>query len=503
MATMTLITIGALLTYAVLCLLIGFLPGVRTRLDVGDYYVADRSFSFGVLFFCFTASVYSGLVSTGTMGVVLKGGVAVFFMSTYIIFGYALFYLCGPRIWRWGKQYGYVTQGDLLYDRYQSNAVRVMASTVGFICLLPYIATGIIAVAYVLEIGTAGLLPFWLGALIMYGVISIYVYTGGIRAVTWTNVVQGVLLYFGTIIGAIFIISNYFPDGGVIEAVKKVKPQMLYYGDHTFLKPEYYFSMGIVCVLAGYTCWPHLYNRFYMARDVRQLKLTALLGPFTAVIMFGGALACVLPLIAAAPRVYANPDTVFVLEMFATAPPWLFALIALTVISGAMSTVDGQVHIAGGILSRDLIQKGYFRKDVCSREDDIKYVRLGKNIMVLVTFISYLLALFRPPLMWTLLLVATGWLAQLVPAIFGALFWRRATAPAALAGMTTGLVVTAYCTFIWPSPFGYNGAFWGLVLNAAVYVAVALNTRAPSDEVLERFFGKAAKASGQSVEIKA
>ena len=99
---------------------------------------------------------------------------------------------------------------------------------------------------------------------------------------------------------------------------------------------------------------------------------------------------------------------------------------------------------------------------------------------------------------------ALGGCLQVLPALIGALYWRRGTKTGALSGLISGFTVVLITQFVWTTPFGISisSGAWGLLVNVLVFVAVSLMTQAPSEAQIEKFHGYLASINQQQDEMK-
>ena len=107
-------------------------------------------------------------------------------------------FLCWTPHLVFGKRYGYLTQIQFFRDRWDSSALGLLLFIVLLALLLPYLLIGVMGGGATLNQITSGLIPEWLGGLIVCGVVLIYVTTGGMRGTAWVNTFQTlVFMIFG------------------------------------------------------------------------------------------------------------------------------------------------------------------------------------------------------------------------------------------------------------------------------------------------------------------
>src|SRR5699024_2777423 len=116
-----------------------------------------------------------------------------------------LYFVVGKRIWFLGKKFNYVTPSDLLGDFYNNEKVRIIVGLIVIIFTIPYLQIQLTGGAYLIEVASGGVIRFLLAELLFYAVIITYVWVGGMRAVAWTDIIYGALLFFGLLFVGFYI----------------------------------------------------------------------------------------------------------------------------------------------------------------------------------------------------------------------------------------------------------------------------------------------------------
>ena len=186
---------GALIFIAiyVLSLLgIGFYAYKQRQKDnMQDFFLAGRNLGFTILFLTLYATQYSGNTLLGFSGATYRNGlsflVCVHFM-TAIVVCYLLF---APQLYRLSRENQFLTPGDFIYHRYQSQALRILVTLIMVYALANF------TLAQMRTLGTAfagisqGRVPMWAGVVGLALVMLVYESLGGMRSVAWTDAIQG------------------------------------------------------------------------------------------------------------------------------------------------------------------------------------------------------------------------------------------------------------------------------------------------------------------------
>ncbi len=177
--------------------------------------------------------------------------------------------------WRFhliGKARGHITPADMLADFYESEALRVITAVVQAAFVIAYMVVQAIGLGIVLSIGSGGNIPFEWASLFFMAVTIFYLVVGGNRAAFWTDAIQGVWMYIGVWAAGLYILFTFFPGGigELMERVREVNPRLLQltWAPDLLLSFIIVFSIGVILL-------PHMWLRYYSARDKATLKVSA------------------------------------------------------------------------------------------------------------------------------------------------------------------------------------------------------------------------------------
>ena len=234
-----------------------------------DFYLAGRGMGIFVLFLTLYATQYSGNTLIGFAGRAYRNGfsalVTVLFMSS-IIGAYLLY---APRLFRLSKEHGFITIGDFIQHRYQSNRLTLTISILAILALGNYILTNLKAIGFIVTATTGGAIPFSQGIIVLSLIMVIYETLGGMRSVAWTDVVQGVLLILGVFLIFITIHGHYGGLENAEESLRKIRPDFY---DPLTLKEILTWVSTMTIVFFGISIYPHAIQRIYAAKDEKTLK---------------------------------------------------------------------------------------------------------------------------------------------------------------------------------------------------------------------------------------
>ncbi len=473
--------------YLLVTIVLGLVANRRMAVDLEDFLLYGRQAGFIVLYLTVVATYHSAFAFLGSGGFFYTHGIGFWEAGTWTILVGAITYVMGSRIWALGKRFGYVTPADLMADFYESEAVRVVVALVSVLFTILYIQVQAQGLGYILSAASGDRIPFEIGTLVLLVVAAFYLAAGGLRAVYWTDVVQGVWMYAAVWIGALVLTYKLF--GGPLALWQRVaieRPDLLTVpGPRGFFTPGMWVGMTI-SLSFGIILQPHIMIRYYTATSGTVIKWLGATTPIylmtlyipTAMVGLGGAL--VMPGLEI-------PDRVFPLMLFEHAHPVLTGLILAGATAAAMSTLDSILHSNMTVLTRDVYQRY-----IAPGADDRHYVRVGRFIIVGLLIIGYILSIRTYGFLVTLVTLSGSGALQLLPGVLGVCFPSRRvrTATGVLAGIGAGMVVLYVTLFVAPNPLGIHHGLWALAANFATVLIVSRLTSPPSAETVERIHGE-------------
>ena len=481
--------------YLLATIVIGVLANRRLTVNMEDFLLYGRQAGFIVLYLTVVATFHSAFAFLGSGGFFYTHGIGFWAAGTWTVLVGAITYTLGTRIWALGKKFGYITPADMLADFYESETVRVAVAIVSVLFTILYIQVQAAGLGYILSVATGDRISFGLATAILLVVAAAYLMAGGLRAVYWTDVIQGVWMYVAVWTGALVLVYKLF--GGPVELWRRLvaeRPDLL-----SLPGPEGYFTPGMwfgmtVALSFGIILQPHMMIRYYTAASAKTLKLLGATTPlylfslFIPIAMVGLGGALVLPDLA-------QPDRVFPELLFRYAPAWLTGLILAGATAAAMSTLDSILHSNMTVLTRDVYQR-YIAKE----RSQAHYIAFGRAVVVGLLAVGWFLSVRNLDFLVTIVALSAAGALQLMPAVLGVCYPRRrlTTSAGAVAGIVVGLTAFLALTLIPDDvlarlggmPWGMHDAVFSLLVNFATTVVVSRFTRPPSKETVERIHGE-------------
>ncbi len=480
------IATGLIFLYLVATVVIGVVAGRRMSSTLEDYLLYGRRAGFVILYLTVVASYHSAFAFLGGPGYFFTHGIGFWVAGAWTVLVGAITYVLGSRIWVLGKNYGYVTPADMFADYYESEAMRILVALVSVAFTIVYIQVQATGLGYILSAASQGRINETLGTLILLMISAGYLIAAGVRAVYWTDAVQGVWMYVAVWVGAILLSVELF--GGPLElwqAVMEQRPDLLSLpGPRGTYSPGMWFGFVIVFSF-GIVLQPHLFIRYYTAVSANTIKWLGATTPIclmtlyipAALVGLGGAL--VIPDLQ-------TPDRVFPELLIAYAPTWLAGAILAGATAAAMSTLDSILHANMTVLTRDVYQR--YLVEGKSQEH---YIFVGRMIVVALLIVAFILTLWSSATLVDLVQVSSIGALQLLPGLLGICFPSKnlTTRLGVLAGILIGLDISIFTVYVVPHPFAIHGALWGLTANFAATYFVSRMTAPPSVDTRRRIHG--------------
>ena len=473
--------------YLVLALVLGLIANRRSEGDLEDFLLMGRKTGFIMLYLTVVATYHSAFAFLGSGGFFYTHGIGFWSAGTWTILVGGITYVLGSRIWALGKRFGYITPADLMADFYESDAVRIIVAIVSVLFTILYIQVQAQGLGYILSAASGDRISFELGTLILLVVAAGYLALGGLRAVYWTDVLQGVWMYAAVWIGALVLTYKLF--GGPLALWRRLaaeRPDLL-----TLPGPEGYFGPGMwfgmtIALSFGIILQPHIMIRYYSATSGRVIKWLGATTPIylmtlyipAALVGLGGAL--VMPGLE-------RPDRIFPLMLIEHAPPVLAGLVLAGATAAAMSTLDSILHSNMTVLTRDVYQR-YIKPEATDRH----YVWVGRALIALLLVVGYVLSVRTYAFLVTLVMLSGSGALQLLPGILGVCMpgKRLMTRTGVLAGIAVGMVTLYIMLFVNPNWLGVHHGVWALGANFFTTYAVSRFTAPPSIATVERIHGE-------------
>jgi len=446
---------------------LGFLAGVRRRMDLEQWTVGGRGFGVVLVFLLMAGEVYTTFSFLGASGWAYSRGGPVLYVLAYLTLAYVVSFFILPQIWEVGRRHALQTQSDFFLVRYGSRYLAGLVCIVGIISFIPYVQLQITGVGIIVSVASydgIGRIPAMVGAVAL---LVAFVFASGVRAVAWVSVVKDALMVFAAL--AIGIGVPFLHFGGIapmFAALAQARPGHLTMPGATANLGHAWFVSTVLLTSLGFYMWPHAFGATFTAKSADTLRRNAVIMPLytltLAFILFAGFTAVlVMPHLA-------NGDLALLTVVRNSFPPWFLGVVGG---AGALTAmVPASIFI---LTAATLFAKNLYRPLIAPAMTDDQVARLARAMVVVLGLLSLSLAIFSTTSLVSLLLIGYAGVTQFFPGVALGLYWRRVTAPAVFAGMTAGVAVVVVLMLSHRDPlFGVSAGFLALCLNFLIVTGV-------------------------------
>ncbi|MEN8169324.1 MAG: sodium/proline symporter PutP [Pseudomonadota bacterium] len=480
------VVVATFIGYLVLMLLIGWWAYRRTH-NLADYILGGRRLGPWPTALSAGASDMSGWLLLGLPGYAYVAGIEALWLVAGLLVGTWLNWcIVARRLRRYSERVeNALTIPAFLEQRFQDHTrlLRVVSAIFILIFFLFYTSSGLVAGARLFET-VFGLPYLWA---LSAGTLAIILYTllGGFLAVSWTDLVQGLLMAVALLIVPLYAFAAM---GGVADGFMRVQTVNPYLLDG--LTDSSGAPLGWIAIVSllgwglGYFGQPHILARFKAIRHHREVgKARHIAVSWTALTLLGATLVG-LAAIGYLPQGLEGKDSerAFMLLVGVLFHPLVAGVLLAAVLAAIMSTADSQLLVSSSALAEDFY-KALFRRHASQRE----LIGVGRVAVVAIALLAFVLAL--QPDSKVLDLVAYAWAgfgAAFGPTIILSLYWQRMNAWGALAG----IIVGGLTVVVWKQLSGGLFELYEIVpafaASMLAIVAVSLLSAPPPPQVVAR-----------------
>lgn len=488
--------IVAIVIYMAVMLAIGYWSYTRTK-KYDEYMLGGRGLGPVVAALSAGASDMSGWLLMGLPGALFVAGFSELWIAIGLLIGcWANWKWIAPRL----RSYTEVAKNSITVPSFienrlndRSHVLRIVSAIVILVFFTFYVSSGMVSGGKYFESTFGG--DYLTGMLIVATITVVYTFIGGFLAVSYTDAVQGMIMFASLIIVPVMALLALDHPMDIFGW-----QTMNDYGPYTGgTGNANYFNMisGVsIAAIIGNMAWglgyfgqPHIIVRFMAMRKASDAVSGRRIGVFWMLFCVLGAVFTAMigtVFFAQNPTIEVTDrkafETVFLDMGRILFHPLIAGLVLTAVLAAIMSTISSQLLVTSSALIEDLYMITVKRQP---RHSHLMW--LSRGSVLLVALVAGALAV--NPSDSILGLVGFAWAgfgSAFGPIIIAALFWKRLNTPGAIAGMVAGAIVS----FVWgQSPLSdvMYEIVPGFIANVACMVAVSLMTAPPSTEITEEF----------------
>ncbi len=473
------------MVYLVVMLAIGLWSYFRTQ-NLSDYILGGRSLGPFPSALSAGASDMSGWLLLGLPGYAYAAGYEAAWIAIGLLAGTWLNWLVVARRLRvYTKIAGdSLTIPEFLENRFEdrSHALRVISAAFILLFFLFYTSSGLVAGGKLFE--TVFGLDYHIA--VIAGALAVVSYTlfGGFLAVSWTDVVQGLLMAAALIIVPIIALNSEGGWGAAQSAMEMKNPALLDAWTNSSGEP-----LSIIAILSllgwglGYFGQPHILARFKAIRSEQDIPMARRIAVSWTTLTLIGSVICGFAAIAFFDAPLEDSEKAFMLLINALFHPVMAGILLAAILAAVMSTADSQLLVSSSALADDFY-KAMFRKNATQKE----LVQVGRGAVVAIAIIATMIAM--DPDSKVLGMVSYAWAgfgAAFGPVLILALFWKRMNRNGALAGVIVGGITVVVWKQISGGIFDLYEIIPGVIFATIAVVIASLATAEPSRSIQRQF----------------
>ncbi|MCM3388702.1 sodium/proline symporter PutP [Ureibacillus chungkukjangi] len=474
----------AIVIYLLAMIIIGWFAYRRTK-SLNDYMLGGRDLGPAVTALSAGAADMSGWLLMGLPGAIYATGLVEAWIAIGLTVGAWLnWYFVAPRL----RVYTQISKDSItipsfLDNRLRDNTklIRIAAGIVILVFFTFYVSSGMVSGGKFFQSSFG--FDYHTG-LILVSVVTVgYTLFGGFLAVSYTDFLQGLIMFLALIL--VPIVGIFF-TGGIGETVDTI----------TAMKPEHFNLFASTATVAGvissvawglgYFGQPHIIVRFMAIKSVKETKQARRIGIGWMILSLIGATLTALIGYAYFQQnglTLDDPETVFIVMGQILFHPFIAGIMLAAILAAIMSTISSQLIVTSSALIEDMY-RALFKKEA----SDKHYVTAGRIAVLIVAIVAAILG--WNPENSILDLVGFAWAgfgAAFGPTILLALYWKKLTNIGALVGMVAGAVVA----FVWGQSETLSGMLYeivpGFIINLILTVIISLLTYKHNAEIEKEF----------------
>lgn len=483
--------------------------------DVNGFVLGGRNVGPWLTAFAFGTSYFSAVIFVGYAG---QFGWNFGLASTWIGLGNAFigsllaWEILGRRTRVMTRHLDTKTMPDFFEKRYESKGLKIAASIIVFVFLIPYTASLYNGLSSLFNIVFT--IPYWVVIVIMAVLTAVYVIFGGYMATAVNDFIQGIIMLVGIIT---VVISVLLSQGGFSEAVSKLSAEAaplpggpVINGAFTSFFGPHPFALLFVVLLTSMGTWglPQMVGKFYSIKNEDAIKKGTIISTFFAIVVAGGCY-----FLGGFGRLFADSAYIkhkedgsvlfdsIIPAMLRELPDLVVAIVIVLVLAASMSTLSSLVLTSSSTLTLDVIVPAS-KKEITEK----KKVNIMRIFIVFFVVISAVLAVLKDSLNITFIaqMMGVSWGALagafLAPFLYG-LYAKKISKAAVGTCFVYAIVITVIQLLSSFKVITFSGAVLGFIFKSSINSGVvsmvgglilvpivSLFTKKPAKEKVDAMF---------------
>lgn len=472
---------GTIFTAALVICFFALMIGVglycrKHATNVDGFVLGGRSVGPWLTAFAYGTSYFSAVIFVGYAG---QFGWNFGIASTWIGLGNAFigsllaWVILGRRTRVMTQHLNSKTMPDFFQKRFNSSALKIAASVIVFVFLIPYTASLYNGLSSLF--GIAFDVPYYVCIIVMALLTGLYVIFGGYMATAINDFIQGAIMLVGIVA---VIVATLNVNGGFTESIELLATSRNGGWEYTsFFGPTPMFLITVV-LLTSLGTWglPQMVGKFYAISNENAIRKGTLISTIFAIIVAGGCY-----FLGGFGRIFVSPEQVaekgfdvIVPQMLSNLSPYIVGIVIVLVLSASMSTLSSLVLTSSSTLFLDVIIPAMKKEPTEKRKLTIMQI-----FIVFFIVLSALIAILKDSI-WSdfvfiaqMMGVSWGALAGsfLAPFLYG-LYWKKTTRPAVWASFAFGVGIMVIQLLVSLKVFTFTDLILGTIFKNSLYSGV-------------------------------
>ncbi|MAD44376.1 MAG: sodium/proline symporter PutP [Oceanospirillaceae bacterium] len=470
--------------YLALMLVIGIVAYRRTQ-DLSDYVLGGRNLGPIPSALSAGASDMSGWLLLGLPGFAMSAGYGAIWLAGGLLVGTWLNWLIvAQRLRTYSHRANdALTLPAFFENRFgdKSHALRVVSAFFILVFFLFYTSSGLVAGGKLFN--TVFGIDYQVAVVIGSLAVISYTLFGGFLAVSWTDVVQGLLMAGALVLVPIVVLGD-LGVSDTFNAIEAKNPELL--DMFTNADGTSITLIGTLSLLGwglGYFGQPHILARFKGIKSKDHVPTARRIAVAWSGLAMAGSVLIGLFAIAYLKTGLGDNETVFMVMVDALFHPVVAGILLAAILAAVMSTADSQLLVSSSALAEDFY-KALFHKDATPE----KLVLVGRVAVIVIAVIATILALDEDSGVLSLVSYAwAGFGAAFGPALVLSLYWKRMNRMGALAGIVVGGVTVVIWKQLEGGIFDLYEIIPGMIAATVAIVVATLATSEPDAAIQQQF----------------
>jgi len=258
--------------YFAILFLIGVMASKRVK-GLSDFYVGGKNIGYWAAAFSARATGESGWLLLGLTGMGAIAGISAYWVVLGELLGVGLsWWFMAKPFKRLTDKYESITIPDFLHSHFnaKTNNLRILAAVSLAVFVVIYVSAQIDATGKAFE----SLLDvnYFVGAILGFVIVLAYIFVGGFVAAVWSDLFQGVLMFFGLVALPIVAWWSIENSNGILNGLHAIDPGLVnLWGNDTDPWMNFFAILGFVMIGLGFLGSPQIYVRFISIKSETEI----------------------------------------------------------------------------------------------------------------------------------------------------------------------------------------------------------------------------------------